>query len=971
MPRPTPALLLVLLVAPAAAATLELKIDQYDPRHTRVPLTRSCNQYVQANPNVRLTPFTPIAVPGGALSGTESTKLMSFAAETAPDLVRVQFQQTVSYVRNRFITDLSKFIGSDQDGDGSIADDEAIWPGWRDVPPRFRSACTIDGRPYAVPVGRTMMGLIYRRDLLRSVMARSRLKRLPRDWEEFYYLCQKATQPRLVIRGSPYNLGRRGLFLEPRARHWTMWCWAAGGNLLEQGRKDPTTGQWHWFAREVTRLIAEDTGLDLSAQPIRWRASFSGQAGQRAMSFYWRLMHAPWIEDPQVDPQTQDHEPINLSEQDVARGTIDLPGGRRVDFEPADVRRGVAASYVQTGEDIADELARGEVIFGLGDPVKLLPWIIRKSGLNADAYGFMPLPPSGDEGSRPILLWECDWYGLNHQLQSNPGKFSGAFDLLTYLSANHTRNRMHQMVEDGIADIAPPSELAAAGYFEYVDRVPAHLADAYRRLDELARTPPIHESWQVVEDGLIGGVVTRALATPSYDWRRGLETAQTQANTSVLADRRAERIDRHRALGWPLFAVFALLVAIVFTVYLRAMGTEYLGRSEPAKTRRAPGRAGLLHRLTPWLFLGPALLLIALWSYYPMAKGSVMSFQDYKIVGPSRWVGIDNFISIVLDVKFYKYLWITAKFALWSLLFGFVAPIALALLLHEVRRGKFILRFVYLLPQVCAGLVITYLWKMFFLPTEEGFINRMIQSFDHFAATAGGNAILKSSIVLACLAGLGACRWIGVATARRLVDQERVDTGSVVDGLCRWAPPVLFAGATAAWWIGAGEELSVAPWWTQPLVIGTQKFYTDPDMALICCVIPGVWAGAGMGSLIYLAALNSVPEEVYEAAEVDGAGIRIKLFNITLAMLKPLIIINFIGAFIGTFHTMGNIFVMTGGGPGDDTTVLALAIWKDAFVYLRFGQATATAWILGAMLIGFTVWQLRYLRRMEFRRAEA
>jgi oligogalacturonide transport system permease protein len=81
-------------------------------------------------------------------------------------------------------------------------------------------------------------------------------------------------------------------------------------------------------------------------------------------------------------------------------------------------------------------------------------------------------------------------------------------------------------------------------------------------------------------------------------------------------------------------------------------------------------------------------------------------------------------------------------------------------------------------------------------------------------------------------------------------------------------------------------------------------------------------------------------------------------------------VINFIGVCIHTFHSMGNIFVMTGGGPNGATTVLSLAIWRHAFVNLDFSMATATAWILGSLLIGFTIYQLRFLQKVEFRRAE-
>ena len=135
--------------------------------------------------------------------------------------------------------------------------------------------------------------------------------------------------------------------------------------------------------------------------------------------------------------------------------------------------------------------------------------------------------------------------------------------------------------------------------------------------------------------------------------------------------------------------------------------------------------------------------------------------------------------------------------------------------------------------------------------------------------------------------------------------------------------------------------------------------------------MPGVWASAGIGSLIYLAALKSVAEDNYEAAEIDGSGFFDKAWYITIPYLKPLILINFMGAFINVFRDMGNIFAMTGGGPGDETTVMSLLIWYKAFAFLRFGEATAMAWFMGAMLIGFTIYQLRILKKVEFRRAEA
>jgi len=138
---------------------------------------------------------------------------------------------------------------------------------------------------------------------------------------------------------------------------------------------------------------------------------------------------------------------------------------------------------------------------------------------------------------------------------------------------------------------------------------------------------------------------------------------------------------------------------------------------------------------------------------------------------------------------------------------------------------------------------------------------------------------------------------------------------------------------------------------------------------MACVIIPGVWAGAGISSLIYLAALKSVPEELYEAAQIDGAGILKRVWSVTFPTILPLVMINFVGAFIATFQTMGNIFLLTFGGPGKETMVMGMAIWQEAYVNLRFSLATSYAWILGTILIGFTYLQLRILRRVDFRQA--
>jgi multiple sugar transport system permease protein len=144
----------------------------------------------------------------------------------------------------------------------------------------------------------------------------------------------------------------------------------------------------------------------------------------------------------------------------------------------------------------------------------------------------------------------------------------------------------------------------------------------------------------------------------------------------------------------------------------------------------------------------------------------------------------------------------------------------------------------------------------------------------------------------------------------------------------------------------------------------------NPTLAIFAVVLPGVWAGAGPGSILYLAALKNISEDRYEAADIDGANWWEKIVHITLPGLKPLILINLLGVFIASFKAAENILVMTNGGPLNSTRTIGLEVWQNAFMYLKFGYATAAAWMMGAILVGFTLIQIRNLTRMRFSTAK-
>jgi multiple sugar transport system permease protein len=136
------------------------------------------------------------------------------------------------------------------------------------------------------------------------------------------------------------------------------------------------------------------------------------------------------------------------------------------------------------------------------------------------------------------------------------------------------------------------------------------------------------------------------------------------------------------------------------------------------------------------------------------------------------------------------------------------------------------------------------------------------------------------------------------------------------------------------------------------------------DSALGSVIMINVWAAVGGNTmLIFLAGLQGVPQELYEAAEIDGAGTFSKFRNITLPLLTPTIFFNMVLAIIGALKVFTTAWVATKGGPSYATWFFALHIYTEAFQYFRLGYGSALAWILTVIVMFFTWVQVAYSRR--------
>ncbi|MEO3943897.1 sugar ABC transporter permease [Gorillibacterium sp. CAU 1737] len=145
---------------------------------------------------------------------------------------------------------------------------------------------------------------------------------------------------------------------------------------------------------------------------------------------------------------------------------------------------------------------------------------------------------------------------------------------------------------------------------------------------------------------------------------------------------------------------------------------------------------------------------------------------------------------------------------------------------------------------------------------------------------------------------------------------------------------------------------------------------SSPDTALGTLVLLNVWQ-FGSTMVIFLAGLKQIPKELYESSSVDGAGVFRKFFSITLPMLSPVLFFNLILGIIGSFQMFTSAFIITKGGPANETYTYALFLYEKAFSQFQMGYASALAWILLVIIALFTLLNFAASKYWVFYETEA
>jgi multiple sugar transport system permease protein len=275
----------------------------------------------------------------------------------------------------------------------------------------------------------------------------------------------------------------------------------------------------------------------------------------------------------------------------------------------------------------------------------------------------------------------------------------------------------------------------------------------------------------------------------------------------------------------------------------------------------------------PWLYVGPAMLVMAVACLYPVVSAFQLSFFDWSMGTPwssARWVGLDNFVSAFSNPRVWSSLLTTLLFAGICVVAEMFLGIALALALEKPVRGVAAFRTMFILPMMIAPVAVGLTWRYMF-DAQFGLINALLGVF-----------------------GIAAKSWLA-----------------------------------------------------------------EPGLAFAAIVIADIWQWTPFVFIMMAAALANIDSSVIEASRIDGASWWQMTSRVKLPMIMPVIAITLMMRLIDAFRVLEVIYVLTFGGPGDSTEILALHIYKTAFVGQQLGNAAAISLLLLVVVMALSWFALR------------
>lgn len=332
-----------------------------------------------------------------------------------------------------------------------------------------------------------------------------------------------------------------------------------------------------------------------------------------------------------------------------------------------------------------------------------------------------------------------------------------------------------------------------------------------------------------------------------------------------------------------------------------------------------------------WLFVAPVLVVLGLFLVVPIVMALWVSVSDWNGQGSPFSSGVDfvgaqnyeplltqsglaqsDFMTSLRNNAYYVFFVVPLQTAL---------ALGLALLVNGRRlKGKGFFRTAYYFPAVTSSVAISVVFLFIF--SSSGVVNSLLAKI-----------------------GVDGPAWF--ADPRGIIHLALGGLGVNTD-----APPAVFADHA----IGG---LSLWDW------------ISGPSVAMTAVIALVVWTTAGTFMLMFLAALQDIPLEVEEAAEIDGTGRWQRFRHVTLPMLKPTLFLVLTLGLIGTWQVFDQIYVMTKGGPGKTTLTPAFLSYQSSFINNEWGQGSAIAFILFVIIVAMTLLQRFVLRDKDEARDKA
>ena len=613
-------------------------------------------------PEIELSPFSGIEIQN---IGAESRLMLAIAGGAAPDVINVNFRMSDTYIQQNFLWPLDKYIESDPEFKSIDSFLNSLPPAIRPIV--FREGPAVGGlaagkHVWAVGNKILVRALFWRKDIFQD--AGLDPEKPPKNWDELIEYARRIADPARDKYGISMAGGAQSSW------DFMSYLWSAGADAVTQDKK---TGEW--------------------------RAAFGTREAAVALDFYMRLATERW----QDSDGTVQHGYSTLNSDE-----------RSVKLAQQAGKLGMYSQY------LGDDRMGGEV-----DPALV---------------GIAPFPagPSGRGATEINATLNGIFAGIVGRNNSE-GKFvpaekirDAAWKYISFMNSKRARKIYAEtMVNLGQGRSLSPTYLREFGYTEYLKYFPPSWEQAFNQALENGKpepygrncqmvyiylTQPIDEAMQLFRDGKLPEGDSPEAKEKRLDMLQEiLKKAENRTNARMIGHIEPQEQQKRTTVA----IIVAIIIACVFCFVIYNIWKVFSPKDSYSGKKRG---WDFKRNWLGYLIMIPALVSILLWTYYPMLTGSQLFFQDYRVVGDSRWVGFDNLAGVLFSDEWWSAIWNTFRYMMFTLTLGFLAPIVLAILLQEVSHGKIVYRTLYYLPAVMSGLVVIFMWKLFYQAGSSGIL---------------------------------------------------------------------------------------------------------------------------------------------------------------------------------------------------------------------------------------------------------